>query len=323
MHKVLVVPTIRQHVFNHFLNTWAASQIQDWATLIVVEDNPEKTFAVPSYHCHFSWKEIKEELGDDSEIFSKRDSAIRSFGFLKACELEADYIFTLDDDCLPFGDELFCERHLKNMDETPKWTELIPDKRTRGLPYRNKGKLDNVVANIGLWCGVPDLDAVETLSRGQQTDYMPPMTDRVIPSGQYFPWCGMNFAFKREIAVLTYFPLMGMGSPYARFDDMWFGLIAKKICDHLRLYVTVGRPWVRHNKASDVITNLVKEAPGIGMNEWMWEIIEKIKLTSSTPAECMKEVGESLKLYDGSEMTYLQKLGDCICRWVNLFKNLP
>jgi len=315
MNTVLVIPTIREHNIKEFLKAWNSTLAGDWQQIVVVEDNPEKTFDI-NLADHYSWKEIDEELGDNKFIISRRDSAIRSFGFWKAYEMGADYIFTLDDDCFPFGEDGFCERHLQNILKTPKWTELIPGKRTRGLPYFNKGILPNVVANVGLWYGYPDIDSVETLSKGSPTDYTPPCGDRVIPSGQFFPWCGMNFAFKREIAVLTYFPLMGEGSPYRRFDDMWFGLICKKICDHLGLLVTVGRPWVHHKKASDPMVNLVKEAPGIKTNEKLWELIDAIPISGTTPAMCMEEVGDNLS---NEQDAYLKRLGECICRWVSIF----
>lgn len=318
-NNILVVPTIREDRLQEFLEEWGS--VGDWHNIIVVEDNPTKQFNVPGC-VHYSWAEIREELGDLAGIFSKRDSAIRSFGFWKAWDMEADFIFTLDDDCypLPSGNDyhFFCNRHIQNMEKTPRWTELIPQMRTRGLPYFNRGKASAVMANVGLWCGVPDLDAVATLANGIPNDFQPPAQDRLIPAGQYFPWCGMNFAFRREFAVLAYFPLMGTGSPYSRFDDIWFGVIAKRVCDHLGWRVSCGRPFVRHRKASDTMTNLVKEAPGIKANEQFWEVIDKIPLSGQCPHGCMTQVGNYLV---DQEDGYLKQLGDCILKWVTLFQN--
>jgi reversibly glycosylated polypeptide/UDP-arabinopyranose mutase len=318
MNTVLVIPTNREQNIKEFLKAWNTSPAGDWHQIVVVEDNPEKTFDI-NLADHYSWKEIDEEFGDNKWVISRRDSAIRSFGFWKAYEMGADYIFTLDDDCFPLDiedEDFFCDRHLQNILKTPKWTELVPNKRTRGLPYFNKGTLGKVVANVGLWCGVPDLDAIETLAKGRVTNYTPPAIDRVVPAGQYFPWCGMNFAFSREIAVLAYFPLMGEGSPYRRFDDIWFGVICKRILDHLGLRVTVGRPWVRHKKASDPMVNLVKEAPGVKTNEHFWELIEGLPISGTTPAMCMEEVGDHLS---NNKDDYFKRLGEAICRWVSMF----
>jgi reversibly glycosylated polypeptide/UDP-arabinopyranose mutase len=137
-----------------------------------------------------------------------------------------------------------------------------------------------------------------------------------MPSGQYFPICGMNMCFKRELAPATYFPLQGEGQPFRRFDDIWFGVIAKKIMDHLRLQVVVGTPYINHSKASDPMVNLVKEAPGIAFHETFWEVIDAIELTGHDPVSCMYNVGSGL-LSDPHE--YVRSVGDAITKWAALF----
>jgi len=311
MNNILVVPTIREDCLKEFLHAW---RFELFDKIIVVEDNPNITFHTEFVH-HYSWKEIQEEWGDDSWIISKRDSAIRSWGFWKAYQLGADVIFTLDDDCYPLPEEPFISTHVSNLENTPKWTELIPGLRTRGLPYYNMGTLP-VVANIGLWTNIPDLDAIQQISK-PISNFKPDVKTRVMPQGQYFPFTGMNFCFKREVAVLSYFPLMGEGQPYRRFDDIWFGIIFKKICDHLEYPISVGHPFVEHRKASHPIVNLVKEAPGIQMNETFWEVIDKIELKAQTPKSCMEEIGMSL--YSCPNDSYLRRLGKAITVWVKHF----
>ena len=209
--NILVVPTIRENCLKLFLHAW---QYESFDKIIVVEDNPTITFNTESVH-HYSWKEIDDEWGENSWIFSHRDSAIRSFGFWKAWQLGAEIIYTLDDDCYPLPDEYFVASHTTNLEDTFNWTELIPGLRTRGLPYYNMGTLP-VVANVGLWTNIPDLDAIQQIANpiiGFEPDIK---ENRVMPHGQYFPFTGMNFCFKKEVAVLTYFPLMGEGQPYRR-----------------------------------------------------------------------------------------------------------
>jgi reversibly glycosylated polypeptide/UDP-arabinopyranose mutase len=115
---------------------------------------------------------------------------------------------------------------------------------------------------------------------------------------------------------MTYFPLMGEGQPYRRFDDIWFGIIFKKICDHLNYYITCGHPFIEHRKASHPLVNLVKEAPGIKMNETFWQIVDKIELTCKTPKDCMFEIGEGLFKEDDP---YIKRLGQAITIWVERF----
>jgi len=309
--RALVVPTIRLASIKNFLDLW--NPIKDWDITIVVEDNPEKTFDIDVDY-HFSWKDIDNDLLEDSWIISRRDSSIRSYGFYKAHQMGADYIFTLDDDCLPLKNQKFCQEHVDNLEKTSKWCESVLGFRTRGIPYKNLGLLENVVFSMGLWEGVPDFDAVHMLA-----DCIGPLRlteTRVMPRGQYFPFCGMNFAFKREVTPMCLFALMGQGSPFGRFDDIWFGVICKKICDHLNYFITCGKPYIYHSKASDAFNNLIKEAPGIKFNENFWQIIDDIVLTGTTSVDCMKEIGDALEKQDEE---YLKKFGKAIQIWSNLF----
>jgi reversibly glycosylated polypeptide/UDP-arabinopyranose mutase len=318
MKTALVVPTIRENCIKDFLESWAP---ENFDTIIVVEDNPEKTFKLGLAH-HYSWKEIDEYLGQNSWIISRRDSAIRSFGFYIAKRLWADVIFTLDDDCYRIPEENFVKNHIKNLTAMPKWTELIPGLRTRGIPYHNKGTIKSVM-NVGLWTNVPDLDAINQLANPIE-NFQPNVVNRIIPKGQYFPFTGMNFCFESQVTPLTYFPLMGKDSPYGRFDDIWFGVIAKKACDDLDFNISVGHPFVEHKRASNPFTNLKKEAPGIELNETFWEIIEKfspkrwdhIGKIFLCPTDYAKQMGTYLTTQNND---YIKKLGEALQIWASLF----
>lgn len=316
MEAALVVPTIRERNILPFLKDW---QSEHW-DIFVVEDNPTKQFALQDDVRHYSWNEIDTILGENSWIISRRDSAIRSFGFLMAYRAGAEIIYTLDDDCIRIQPsvESFQQEHLKSFCSN-KWTELYPGQRTRGLPYYNKG-FKTIALNVGLWTRNPDLDAIQTLSgSGESWPSERPPT-RLIPRGQYFPMSGMNLCFRRSVVPLMYFPLMGEGYPYRRFDDIWCGIIMKKICDHLDLSVSAGHPYIEHARASDPFVNLVKEAPGIAANEGFWEEIDSIPLKGTSPIVCMKEVGEALR---EKEDKYLSKLGKAIVTWTEVISSNP
>ena len=316
--EALVIPSIREHHLFGFLEAWKNINVH----FFIIEDNPTKTFndarikdIIGEEYTHFSWKEIKDTLGDDDWVISHRDSAIRSFGFLMAHRFGFHYIYTLDDDCMPIGDpNQFIDDHQNAIYNHPKWTQSYSDTRTRGLPYKNIGLLRNIVLNMGFWTGIPDLDSIQTLSEFQWEDKK--LNTKIMPSGQYFPLCGMNLCFKEEIAPLMYFPLMGEGYPYRRFDDIWCGIIMKKICDHLGLFVTCGPPYIDHRRASDPFVNLVKEAPGIAMNENFWKIIDDIELKGNDCLSCMYDIGCGLR---EEKDEYLSKLGQAIDIWTTLF----
>lgn len=313
--KALVVASNREDQLLRFLNDWDNA---DW-DIIIVEDNPQRTFRLTSGCHHVSWAEIENDLGEDAWIISRRDSGIKCYGFLEAARIGADHIFVLDDDCLPdkFVED-FIEEHIQALEHTPRWFYTVPGYRTRGLPYFNQGQCPNVVLNVGLWNGEADVDAVTALSRGSHKNIPLPNHNRLVPHGQYFGLCGMNLCFKREILPLMYFPLMGIHQPYGRFDDIWCGLVVKKVCDHLNLSISVGSPNIYHEKASDPMNNLVREAPGIKMNEQYWEIIDQAQLSGTTLIECMDEVGSYLQ---ESQDTYLQTWGKAIQIWTKLCPN--
>jgi len=309
--NILVIPSVREDSLRAFIKAW---DLSSWHHIIVIEDNPEQTFSLDINCDHYSWREIQKDLGKDAWIISKKDSAIRAYGFLKAYQKGADYIFTLDDDTAPTSHN-HVEMHVKNMEATSRWTESVPCKRTRGLPYKNRGILPNVMMSVGFWTGVPDLDSINSLI-APESNFQPLEYSRILSSGQYVPICGMNLAFKRELTPACYFPIMGDESPYHRFDDIWFGILVKKICDHLGWHISCGTPFVEHKKHSNPFTNLEKEAPGIAFNEIFWEYIDAINLKGKNPRSCMKEIAKKLSKLDN---IYMAHLGEAISVWEGLF----
>lgn len=320
------MPTARPDNLVDFFRVWRP---WPWDVAIVIEDGPEITLDRAQLQeladgreiGVYSWKEIETEL-TEAWIISRRDSAIRAFGFWKAWQQGAETIFTLDDDCYPSGDN-FLHGHLDNLERTPRWESTVSGLRVRGLPYRNLGLLDNVRLSVGLWSGNPDLDAVQTLAKGTNASDDALVTrarTRVLPADQYFPISGMNLAVKRDVACLMYYPPMGVDSPYRRFDDIWCGLVVQRVFRHLGLRIVCGRPLVNHQRASDPFVNLVKESAGIGRNEHIWTAVDEVELSASTPLACMREVGVALETRGEADDEYLHRWGRAIQEWCKLFQ---
>jgi reversibly glycosylated polypeptide / UDP-arabinopyranose mutase len=317
--NALVIPTNSENRVIGFLAAWSP---WPWDQVIVVQDAPAVNLELPESLGSeaserlevYSWAEI-DELAPDPSVFSRQDSAIRSFGFWRAWLAGAEIVFTLDDDCYPTEND-FVATHRDNLYRTPVWISSVPGLRVRGLPYRNAGVLADVQVSMGLWRGIPDLDAVRTLTASE----LSPITGvptRVMPSQQFFPMSGMNLAFRREVACLMYFPPMGLGQPFRRFDDIWCGLMLQRICRHLRYSIVCGAPFVDHRRASDPFVNLVKEAPGIRFNEELWEAVDQLPLSASEPRDCMLEAGAWLS---GADDPYVAAWGDAITAWCGLFR---
>jgi reversibly glycosylated polypeptide / UDP-arabinopyranose mutase len=323
-HNVsIVIPTIRSL---SFLDKWGDEFLG--CSLIVVEDHKTQEIPTPTgkfnqVH-HFVWEDISRDFGKDEWIFSRKNAGIRSYGFWKAHQLGADVIITLDDDCYPAEDKLV-KKHLNNLNtKAPeKWFSTFPHpdfNYTRGFPYQNRNKYKAVISH-GLWSNKMDLDGKTQLRAGNINVPAYPSIRQFVPPGQYFPMSSMNLAFKREVVPLMYFPLMGLdpvGKPWGfdRFDDIWAGIFAKKICDNLGLSVINGSPFVEHCKASDARINIEKEKTGLVVNEWLWRIVDEIKLTKNSVVGCYLELAHKVKF---PHQEYFDKLKTAMIIWGNLF----
>ena len=276
MSKIaIVIPTIRKKQIKKFLKEWKDEF--RYCNVYVVWDTPK------------GWKEIEDDLGSKSWVVSKKNSGIRIYGFLKAYRDGADYIISLDDDCMPDTPD-FVRKHIEALNKRvpTSWVYTLPSIYTRGFPYDIRRE-SQVMLNMGLWNGVPDLDAPTQLLT-EITNYKnADNKSQVVPKGSYFPFCSMNFSFRRELTPHLYFPLMGMGQPYDRFDDIWAGVLVKRYLDKNNYAATFGRPYIRHERASNVYVNLQKEAKGLEVNEEFWKKMPK--------GNYFKQLGRAQKIW--------------------------
>lgn len=315
----LVIPSIREKSLKEFLDAWEDKG--DWDKIILIEDNEEKTFLNLKSKWelfHFSHKEIRDKLKDKSWIISKKDSACRAFGFIVATEMGADWIISLDDDCHPHNSLCggICKKHLEIINSFKICKESI-GQRTRGFPYRNFGTMNNVVCNMGLWANNGDWDGIQSLADVSLSNYFTPPKGNFLAHPRHrYPFCGMHIFFKRSVVSAMYFPLMGVGYSFKRMDDIWCGWITQKIFEHLGLSWSIGEPWVEHKRASNCFDNLIAESTGIKANEYFWERIYNIKLSSNTIEDCVVEIAENL-ISDTDE--YKRKLGMAMKVWKGLF----
>jgi hypothetical protein len=323
MKIFVVIPTIRNL---RFLTSWK-NEFAD-CQLLIVEDNVNRQIQIPACPCqkvyHYGWGDIKNDFGEDEWIFSRRNAGIRSYGFWKAYQLGADVIITLDDDCYP-ADHNFIRQHVDNLSALAPtgWAATYPHPDfmfTRGFPYTVRDKFPVVISH-GLWTNKIDLDGQTEIKNPVINMPSYPPIRQFIPPGVYFPMCSMNLAFTRDAVPLMYFPLMGSdpnGSSWGfdRFDDIWAGIFAKKICDHLDLSVVNGSPFVEHRKASDPLKNITKEKAGIIINESLWRVIDRVKLTKKTIPGCYRELADKTVFPAGSYFRTLQK---AMLVWANLF----
>lgn len=340
----VVVPTIREESIKKFLKEWKEEFFADTefsVQLIIIEDNPKKQFRIKKNESisHYAWQDIEKDLAKDSWIIPRRSDCIRSYGYWKAWLQKPDMIVTMDDDCYPIDhyyretedsiNQQFLKTHWERLtngiiSKHELWVSTIKNGRPRGLPYFNRTRemhSNNIILNHGLWYNVPDFDARTQLGLTKTDGFAGLEINQVIPKNTYYPMCGMNLAWKPIATPGLYFLLMGQNKNgeswgFDRFGDIWAGIIFKKISDHLGYTVASGYPIIWHTKASNVFTNLKKEAPGIEVNETFWEAVDALKLHGQNFQECYLEISSKLSI----EGVYWNTLKKAMKIWVNLFK---
>ncbi len=335
----LVVPTIREQSIISFLDNWVSiwsCQSKYKIVLLIVEDNPYQSFQIPNYDIeiqHYCWKDIVADFGNNEWIISRRSDTVRNYGYYKAYRLNPDFVMTLDDDCLPYNNEDVVEQHITNFEVTcnePAWSNTIINVKPRGFPYyaTHRETSKRIVISHGLWDNVLDFDAPTQLTNPNQHYSIKDIANHmIIPKGYYFPMSGMNLAWRTEITPIMYFLLQGHMSkpngklkklPYDRMGDIWCGIIAKRIADHLGVAIYSGSPYVLHNRASNVFSNLKKEAAGIELNEYFWKQVDKVELTATNYQDCFHELVTEISFPSGN---YWKKLRKAMLIWISLFNN--
>jgi hypothetical protein len=323
IRATIVVPTIREAGIRRFLDCWKSEF--EGQRVIIVEDNPEPTFTLPGWVEHYSWMDIDRTLQDRAWIIPRRSDCVRSFGYYLAAQAPCDFVVTLDDDCyaeatyLPSFLELVAEALDTQWEDDRWWSTLDGPVLPRGYPYDIRDARVPTVIHHGLWSSVPDLDA-RTQLRLPDLRLEPAAGVQRVPHGRFFPMCGMNLAFRPVMIPALYFLLMGKDAeggawPYDRFGDIWAGLFAKKIADHLGFAISSGAPSVLHSRASNPEVNLQKETPGYPVNEVLWRRVDAVRLSAETVAGCYEQLAERLDLPGD----YWQTLRAAMKTWASLF----
>ena len=259
MAMIIVTPTIRPEKIDNFKKAWGIDdsplELNTNESIIVYDGkNPYARFNGRDFS-------LKEIMGKYSDLIYNFNDGVRNLGFALAWRLGAEIIVSLDDDTLPLGDTLSDHQKVLNKRFPTSWVNTAEDVYMRGVPYGVREEAECVFSH-GVWQGVADFDASTQLVMGTPKLKYPKMP---IPKGALFPVCVMNVAFKRK--VLPYYYQAPMFDDINRFADIWSGIEMKKAVDKNGWCAVTGYATVRHERASNPFTNLIKEARGISMNE--------------------------------------------------------
>lgn len=318
-HPIVVIPNHLPHL--NFLDEWEELEC---AELIIIQDIGDKPKLPKKFDGRiYDHKDIEKDLGKNAWIIPTQSSACRSYGYYKAWQARCTYVMTLDNDCYPDGSR-FLSGHMDNL-ESKTTLGWYPSNNqfnySRGFPYEIREQ-SPVGISHGLWSNVPDLDAATSLHnpdlRFQPTHYYETQT---IPKNNFYPMCGMNLAWLSELTPLMYFGIFGPDWGFDQYDDIWAGVLSKKVCDHLGYAVRSGYPSVEHRKQSNVYTNLKKQAPGLEMNENFWKEVRDIPLGSKGIVDSYRELIWNLpNVIEGEPEGYTKKFKEACLIWCDLFK---
>lgn len=231
---------------------------------------------------------------------------------------DVEWLVHLDDDVLPDRGRWPTELRTPH-NWLARWQTVSTELRfpTRGMPYaiRAQERLPKLVH--GVWCGMPDLDAINQLA--WMGDPIPRFDGKSIPMqhGRYFPMSSMAVAIHRDLFPASYFLWMGKDLPLNKYGDIWCGVILKRICDHFGWLVTSGAPVVYHERASNVWENLRQECKCIEENEHWWEDVEAVDLhLCTTVAQCYRQIATQMHMPDQPRF---KELRDKMLEWCQLF----
>jgi len=312
----VVVPTNRPDRMAEFVAAWDFILDPDRVDLLIVFDMP----SVPAPYATWNaaaWEDIDAALKDMAWVIARRSPAVRSFGIWWALRSGYDIIITMDDDVRPDPSAPdFVAQHVAALRRMALLDVVNPHPhvRVRGLPYEMSPV--PVAVNLGLWQGVPDVDAETQLAHGvgpwPQIEWCP--YSRVVARGQFLPVCSMNLAFTADIAPAYYFP--NTGPTMRRWNDIWAGIFAKMVADAHGLAFTYGPPLVRHERASDPIASLEDEAYGMALNEDIWRFARRLLARSSTPLLTYEAIAGAL----GEWVPDARPLSRAMLGWARLMR---
>ncbi len=290
-------------------------------------------------------------LSKYKELIPRRHRAEETFGLIYMWMHGHKYGFTIDDDTLPVNDFDFFGDHIRNLNYKGEIKEYSSNKGfvnvlhhsfgkhrlyPRGYPYSMMNEtltfrtinISEVGISQGLWTNIPDLDALRILYDGDHNGQSKSRTTTedfgenfTIANGNFQTVCSMNLAFRREIIPGFYQFRMG-DNPWKidRFDDIWSGLTAKKLCDTLGLNVINGKPLCQHNKAPrSTFKDLMLEAPGLEANETLYKLIEPATAPSGDPFELVLSIATKMK---SSTHQFVSYCGNHLELWVELLKKV-
>lgn len=266
-------------------------------------------------------KKWMQEYPELDRIIPYNSDNRRNVGYLIAASMGSKVIVSIDDDNYVTSEDYIGQheivgtmQRLITVSSSSKWYNFCsllktkPDRviYPRGFPY-SKREGENVktaytsgrvVLNLGLWLGSPDVDAVTNLSGEITVTGLKEQKNIMLAPGTFSPINTQNTAFYCDILPCYYYIPMGVsisGMKIDRYGDIWSGLFAKKIIDHVNDRISIGHPLTLHKRnPHDFLKDLQAELWGMILTERLVSEIESIDFRQKTYAGAYLELAEEL-----------------------------
>jgi len=265
----VVVPTCRPDRKQEFLESWSEQFRKHSCSVVIVNDGDPPKVEIDGVFCGTPESLIEGQYRD---LIVNRNPAVRMLGFVAVKKLipDAEVIVTLDDDLTPGGDTIGDHVAALARSVPVSWLSSTADGSPymRGFPYWVR-KERPVWVSHGVWTNIPDLDAPSQLVLGDSPEvefYRGP-----VPRGVYFPFCGMNVAFRVDALPLMYWAPVARFRGAERFDDIWLGINLVRELDAAGAAMVTGQASCVHTRLSNTFKNLQMECVGIELNEHYWQ----------------------------------------------------
>nr|XP_043632081.1 probable UDP-arabinopyranose mutase 5 [Erigeron canadensis] len=294
-------------------------------------------------------KEVKIPEGFDARVYTESDIvkvvgsanatlfsgySSRYFGYLVS---NKKYIIAIDDDCSPAktknGDLVdIVAQHINNLKTpaTPFFFNTLYDpyqKGTdfvRGYPFSLRSGVPCALS-CGLWLNFADYDAPTQALKPDMRNSRYVDAVLTVPLKSMMPMSGVNIAFDRELVGPAMLPALKLSKEgkvrWETMEDIWCGLVVKTVCDHLKLGVKSGIPYVWRNEKGSAIDSLKKEWEGVKLMEDVVPFFQSLTLSSSavTAEDCVVEIAATVKERLASSHPVFASAADSMLGWVKLW----
>lgn len=210
----------------------------------------------------------------------------------------------------------------------PRGHPYSPGTRSGRYFWKNEG--GRCVLNMGHWTGCPDFDALTILYHGglngrcgiEGASLKKGREKVVVDRGTYFAVCSMNTSFLPKV-IPAFYQLYMNTMGIDRFDDIWSGILLKRVADHLGERVCLGKPVGLHDKRPrSTFRDLRKELEGMAMNEVFWRIADR-EISGSTYSDCYLSLAdlieaEAAKMQEASYRSFLRLQVDKMRLWIRI-----